>query len=63
MGEMDEIGLAQKFLNLFLLMGVVFGFFYGLIYCTFWLAVAVLGRLLEQPDDDASLDASFFDVD
>ena len=55
---MDEIGLLQKFINLFLLMGVIFGFFYGLIYCTFWLAVAVLGMLVKQPDDD---DASFFD--
>jgi len=36
-------------------------FFYYLIYCTFWLAVALLGRLVGQPDNDD--DASFFDVD
>ena len=59
---MDEIGLAQKFINLFILMGVMFGFFYGLMYVTYWLAMAVLGRLVKQPDDDdTSLDASFFD--
>ena len=57
---MDEIGLLQKFINLFILMAVVFGFFYALIYCAFWLGVAVLGRLVKQPDED---DASFFDED
>lgn len=51
---MDEIGLLQKFINLFILMGVVFGFFYGLMYVAYWLAMAVLGRLMKQPDDDAS---------
>ena len=60
---MDEIGLLQKFINLFILMGVMFGFFYGLTYVAFWLGVALLGRLVKQPDDDASLDASFFDGD
>ena len=59
MGEMDEIGLAQKFLNLFLLMGVMYVVFYYLIYGVLLLAVAVLGMLVKQPDDDAS----FFDVD
>ena len=57
---MDEIGLLQKFINLFILMGVMYGFFYGLIYVTYWLAMAVLVRLVKQPDND---DASFFDVD
>ena len=59
---MDEIGLLQKFINLFILMGVMYGFFYGLIYVTYWLAMAVLVRLVKQPDDDED-DASFFDVD
>ena len=58
---MDEIGLLQKFINLFILMGVMYGFFYGLIYVTYWLAMAVLVRLVKQPDNDD--DASFFDVD
>ena len=56
---MDEISLTQKFVNLFLLMGGMFAVFYGLLYGVFWLGVAVLGRLVEQPDDDAS----FFDGD
>ena len=42
--------------------GVMYGFFYGLIYVTYWLAMAVLVRLVKQPDDDED-DASFFDVD
>ncbi len=60
MGEMDEISLAQKFINLFLLMGGMYVVFYYLIYGTLWLGVAVLGRMVKQPDDD---DASFFDGD
>ena len=58
---MDDIGLFQKFVNLALLMGGMYVIFYYLIYGTLRLGVALLGRLLEQPDDDASLDASFFD--
>ena len=58
---MDEISLAQKFVNLFLLMGGIFAVFYTLIYGAFWLGVAVLGMLVKQPDNDD--DASFFDVD
>ena len=54
---MDEISLAQKFMNLFLLMGGIYVVFYYLIYGTLCLGVAVLGRLVHQPDDDAS----FFD--
>ena len=58
---MDEISLLQKFINLFILMGGMFGVFYYLIYGTLKLGVAVWGMLLKQPDDDdASLDASFF---
>ena len=60
---MDEISLLQKFINLFILMGGMFGVFYYLIYGTLKLGVVLLGRLVEQPDDDASLDASFFDGD
>ena len=60
---MDEISLLQKFINLFLLMGGMYLVFYYLFYGVLRLAVAVLGRLVKQPDDDASLDASFFDVD
>ena len=56
---MDEISLAQKFVNLFLLMGSIFTLLYALIYGAFWLGVAVLGMLVKQPDDDAS----FFDRD
>ena len=41
-------------------MGVVFGFFYGLMYVAYWLARALLGMLVKEPDDD---DASFFDGD
>ena len=54
---MDEIGLAQKFVNLFLLMGGMFVVFYALIYGVLRLGVAVLGMLVQLPDDDAS----FFD--
>ena len=62
MVAMDEIGLPQKFINLFILMGGMFGVFYYLIYGTLKLGVVLLGRLVEQPDDgDVSLDASFFD--
>jgi len=57
---MDEIGLLQKFINLFLLMGGAYVVFYYLIYGVLRLGVAVLGRLVKQPDDD---DASFFDGD
>ena len=57
MVAMDEISLLQKFINLFLLMGGMFGVFYYLIYGTLKLGVVLLGRLVEQPDDDAS----FFD--
>ena len=32
---MDEISLAQKFVNLFLLMGGIFAVFYTLIYGAF----------------------------
>lgn len=60
-GVMDEIGLLQQFINLFILAGVIFGFFYVLLYGVFCLAAAVLGTLVKQPDDNASLDASFFD--
>ena len=54
---MDEIGLAQKFFNLILLMGGMFAFFYALISGTLRLGVVVLGRLVHRPGDDAS----FFD--
>ena len=57
MGGMDEISLAAKFINLFILAGVIFGFFYGLLYGVFLLATAVLGTLVKQPDEGAS----FFD--
>ena len=49
---MDEISLAQKFVNLFLLMGGMFVLFYALIYGVLLLGVAVLGRLVIQPDVD-----------
>ena len=49
---MDEISLAQKFVNLFLLMGGIFAVFYTLVYGAFWLGVAVLGMLVKQPDVD-----------
>ncbi len=49
---MDEISLAQKFVNLFLLMGGIFAVFYALIYGALWLGVAVLGMLVKQPDVD-----------
>ena len=55
---MDEISLTQKFVNLFLLMGGIFAVFYTLIYGALHLGVAVLGMLVQQPDDN---DASFFD--
>ncbi len=54
---MDEISLTQKFVNLFLLMGGIFAVFYALFYCALHLGVAVLGMLVQLPDDDAS----FFD--
>ena len=56
---MDEISLAQKFLNLFLLMGGMFAVFYALFYGVLRLGVAVWGMLVQRPDDDAS----FFDGD
>ena len=55
---MDEISLTQKFVNLFLLMGGIYVVFYYLIFGTLRLGVALLGRLVEQPDDG---DVSFFD--
>ena len=63
MVPMDEINLTQKFINLFILAGGMYLVFYYLIYGTLKLGVALLGRLVEQPDDDTSLDASFFDGD
>ena len=56
---MDEISLAQKFVNLFLLMGGFYVVFYYLIYGVLRLGVAVWGMLVQRPDDDAS----FFDGD
>ena len=55
---MDEISLLQKFVNLFLLMGGMYLVFYYLIYGTLRLGVALLGMLVEQPDDG---DVSFFE--
>ncbi len=49
---MDEISLAQKFVNLFLLMGGIVTVLYALIYGAFWLGVAVLGMLVKQSDVD-----------
>ncbi len=49
---MDEISLTQQFINLFLLMGGMYVVFYYLIYGTLCLGVAVLGRLVKQPDVD-----------
>ena len=56
---MDEISLTQKFVNLFLLMGGMFVLFYAVIYGALSLGVAVVGKLGQRPDDDAS----FFDGD
>ena len=49
---MDQISLTQQFINLFLLMGGMFAVFYALLYVAFRLGVAVLGRLVKQPDVD-----------
>ena len=38
---MNEIGLAQKFINLFILMGGMYVVFYYLIYGTLWLGGGV----------------------
>ena len=56
---MDEITMAHKLLNTVLLLGGGFVVFYVLIYCVLRLAVAVIGGLAKQPDEDAS----FFDWD
>ena len=51
---MDEISLAQKFVNLFLLMGGMFVLFYAVVYGVLRLGVAVLGLLGHRADNDAS---------
>ena len=56
---MDEITMAHKLLNRALLLGGGFVVFYVLIYGVLWLAVAILGGLAKQDDEDAS----FFDGD
>ena len=52
---MDEISLTQKWINSLFLLGGGFLFFYTLIYCTLWLAMAILGGLVKQDDEDASI--------
>ena len=54
---MDDPTMAHKLLNTVLLLGGGFVVCYVLIYGVLRLAVAILGRLVKQDDEDAS----FFD--